>query len=229
MTVQGYTRTTVILLLVSIAIGFVSLALPWWTFIMFSEGKLISTFNLFLLGIIKIGFVKASLSYEWWSYTTFALVALGAFLGLAGYRFLAMDKKNGRKLVALEAIFTISGCLLYLGSLFFTFATAFSNFHDFWITFPPGSYGSVQIALLNAFSVRYSFDGRITVYEFLSIGFFFAVISCILSLVVLYRLTKTQASSTDYSTTIHEINTASSYGLQKETLWHKVDDCFMLT
>lgn len=186
MTAQSYDKTSTRLLLVAIIIGFVSLVLPWWTFILFVSGR-ISTFDLFLWGIIKTGFARASLSLEWWSYTTFALVALGAFLGLAGYWSLANDKKNGRKMVFLDVILTTSGYLLYLGGLLFTFANAFYGFRDYWITELP----LVYVAKLDVFLIHYSSFLNLVVFEFLSVGFFLAVVSSILSLVVLYRLRKT--------------------------------------
>jgi hypothetical protein len=186
MTVHGHDETSMRLLLVAIIIGFVSLVLPWWTFILFVSGR-ISTFDLFLLGIIKTGFARASLSLEWWSYTTFALVALGAFLGLAGYWSLTNDKKNGKKLVFLEVILTTSGYLLYLGGLLFTFTNAFYGFQDYWMTALPHI---VYVTKLNVFLIHYSKFLSLVVFEFLSTGFFLAVISSILSLVVLYRLRK---------------------------------------
>jgi hypothetical protein len=187
MTAQGHNKTSTRLLLVAIAIGFISLVLPWWTFILSVNGR-ISTFDLFLWGIIKTGFTRASLPFEWWSYTTFALVALGAFLGLAGYWSLANDKNNGKKLVFLEVILTTSGYLLYLGGLLFTFTTPFHGIQDYWMTAPPDT---VYVVKLNVFLIHYSNVLSIAAYEFLSLGFFLAVISSMLSLVVLYRLRKT--------------------------------------
>jgi hypothetical protein len=184
-------RKTMRLLLLSIVLGFLSIALPWWTFIFSRDGSLVSTFNLFLFGIVKTGFLKASLSFEWWSYATCAFVAIGACIGLIGHRLLVLGKENGRKLVAVDLAFTISGCLLYVVNLTITLAAPFTSSQDFWMTAPTQGSNLITIALLNVFGIRsLNISGAVVVLEFLSIGFVFAVTSFSLLLVTMYRLSR---------------------------------------
>jgi len=188
MTDVGYNKATVRLLIVAIVMGFTSLALPWWTLVLFVEGSLASTFNLFLWGVIKTGFLSATLPFEWWSYTTFALTAGGAISGLGGLRLLTRGKKNGRILIASEVICTLSSCLMYSIFLLYTLATLFSSYQDLWMTVPSENYGSILIARLYIFNIRHTH--AIAGFEFLNIGFFFAVAASALSMIVLYKIRK---------------------------------------
>lgn len=184
MTDVGYDRTTMILLIVAIVMGLTSLALPWWTLILFAEGSLVSSFNLFLWGVIKTGFLSATLSFEWWSYTTFALTAVGTLSGIGGLRLITRGKKNGRILIVSEVICTLSSCLMYLIALLHTFATLFSSSQDFWMT-----VSSILIARLHIFNIQHTHHG-VTAFEFLNIGFFFAVVASALSMIALYKIRK---------------------------------------
>jgi hypothetical protein len=191
MAVSSVNKRTMRLFLSAIVLGILSLALPWWTFILSIDGNLVSSFNLFLFGIAKTGFLRANLSFEWWSYVTCAFVAFGTCLGLVGYRFLALGKKNGTRLVAVDLASMIGGCLLYVVNLALTLAAPFTNYQDFWMTAPTQSFSSILIALLNVIGVRTVNTGRtVVVFEFLSIGFVFAVISFLLLLVIVYRLSR---------------------------------------
>ena len=176
-------------LIAAILMGFASLALPWWTFIFLVEGRLASTFHLFLWGVVKTGFLRARMPFEWWSYTTFALVTIGALFGLGSCRLLIRNKENARKLVALEIVFTISGCVLYLAGLVFTFATFFKNHQDLWMIVPFENQ-RFAIGIYSPFCFSFYPTLGAIMIEFLSVGFFLAVVASVLSLVALYKLRK---------------------------------------
>lgn len=175
---------------VAILTGLASLALPWWTFIFLVDGKFASTFYLFLWGVVKAGFLRAHIPFEWWSYTTFALVAIGALFGLVGYRLLRGNTGSARKLVALEMAFTIGGCILYLSSLLFTFATFFKSYQDLWMIAPLENHGPFAIGVYSAFHFSFYHMYGAAMFESLSLGFFLAVVASVLSSIALYKLRK---------------------------------------
>ena len=117
MAVSSVNKRTMRLFLSAIVLGILSLALPWWTFILLIDGNLVSSFNLFLFGVTKTGFQRADLSFEWWSYLTLAIVAFGTCLGAVCYRFLSLGKKNVTKLVIVHLASIISGGLIYVANI----------------------------------------------------------------------------------------------------------------
>jgi hypothetical protein len=192
MAVSGVNRRTMRLFLSAIILGILSLAAPWWTFIMLIDGNLVSSFNLFLFGIAKTGFLRANLSFEWWSYLTCAIIAFGTCLGLIGYRSLVLGKKNWTKLVAADIAFMISGCLIYVINLALTLAVPLTDLNEMWMTAPTQSFSSIAIALRYVVGIRMvNMGGTVVVFEFLSIGFVLAVISFVL-LIIVYRLSRVQ-------------------------------------
>jgi len=157
---------------------------------MFRDGKLTSAFSLFLFGIVKQGFYKADLPFEWWSYTTLVLVVIGAFSGSVGYKLLGRGE-NRQELIITEVAVTASGCLFYLVSLSYSLATSVNMYNSYWMT----SDRTFVLATLQALGFRFVNMLNLWVFEFLSAGFFLAVISTILSSIVLYRLRKTPSAS----------------------------------
>jgi hypothetical protein len=192
MAVSSVDKRTKRLFLSAIVLGILALALPWWTLILLIDGDLVSSFNLFLFGIVKTGFLRADLSFEWWSYLTLAIVAFGICLGLVGYRFLALGKKNATKLVAADLASMIIGCLIYVINLALTLGPPLVDVNKMWMTAPTQSHGSIGIALRNVIGLRmtYAFGGQVVVFEFLSIGFVLALISFLLLLITTYRLSR---------------------------------------
>lgn len=188
----AYGKNTLMLHIVAIAVGVFSLALPWWTLIALFNSEIVATYNLFLWGAAETGFLWTHpLPFEWFSYTTFALVAIGVILGLLGYRFLATGTKNGKLLIALEGVCTISACLFYAFSLLFTFSDPGLLYHpvnSYWTVAPSETHGGVSIALLDVFGVRSAY--AFAVLQFLSIGFFLAILASVLSSIVFLRLRK---------------------------------------
>lgn len=167
--------------------GIASLVLPWWNLIFTGEGNFNSTFSLFLWGVVKTGFYKASIPIEWWSYTTFALVAIGTLLSLGGYRLLATNKRNAKRLLILDSAFTACGVLFYLFSLRNAFANLFPRgYQDSWIINFPNNNSVLKIWSLDVFKFE---DWRYyQIYEFLSLGFILAVIALGLSIFAILML-----------------------------------------
>lgn len=174
------------LLLAATVLGFVSLALPWWTFMMFTGGRLSAYFHFFLFGFLKQGFMKADYRLEWWSYATLTLVGLGTILGTVGHRFLAKQRKNWKELVIGGILFTVSGCLVYSVSLTYVFGNTYWDINHGWIT----ADNAFLFARLNPFIIHTLniASTEIVVFEFLSIGFFAAAFSALLSIAALHIL-----------------------------------------
>jgi len=185
-----YSKKVLTLHIAAIAATLISLVLPWWTLIAFVDSEIVATYNLFLWGFKETGFLWTyPLPFEWFSYIVFAMIAIGSFLGLIGYRFLAKGKKHGKLLVALEAISTMVGFLFYLAGLFFTFADPellYRPVNSWWMIAPSGNHGPLAIARLDVFAMR-SAQG-LTIMLFLSIGFFLAVLASALSLITFFKL-----------------------------------------
>ena len=174
-----------ILLIIALVLGVISLTLPWWMLLVSINSEMVASFNLFLWGIVETGFHQTFLPFEWFSYTTLLLVAAGILLGLGGYWFRPKNGRKARLLIICEAVCTIGGCLFYLGSLLFTFA---DPIYPQWMIAPSGIHGGLFISILSVFSIRQHFNT--TVFEFLSMGSFLAIISSILTLTAVYILTK---------------------------------------
>jgi hypothetical protein len=181
MTEPDYQKSIKRLLIAALVLGFTSLTLPWWMLFALVNGEMVANFNLFLWGIVEAGFYQTWLPFEWFSYITLLIIAVGTFLGLGGYRLLTEDRQKGRLLIIGEGVCTIGGCLFYLVGLFFTFANPID---PHWMIAPSGTHGGLFIAKLNIFGTRHHFNTA--VFEFLSIGFFLAVISSLLVLTVVH-------------------------------------------
>jgi uncharacterized membrane protein len=174
----------------AVAFAVISLLLPWWSFILLEEGNLISFFHLFLLGVWKEGFMRADLSFEWWCYPAFILVAMASTLGVICY--LSLRKENGKAKILLisQSACMLGSVLLYLSGIVYTIEHTLSGFQSFWMTSPSEGHTPFSVRL---FVFNYSIQSglyEITAFWFLSIGFFIAVLSAVLSSIAVYMIAK---------------------------------------
>jgi hypothetical protein len=176
---------------VSIALGFASLTLPWWTFIIFARGTLSMEFHLFLWGVLRSG-LPTSFPIDWWSYIALALVVLSIGFSLLGYLSLGSGRSNGKKLVAISGISAIGGYVFFFINLLFEFSTLDSYVHGNWTTYP-----LFRDHPISAFNIRVShyYDLVISIFEFLSVGFWMALVSSVCLWIVLYRLHRNRKSN----------------------------------
>jgi len=180
--------------LVGTLTGFISLLCPWWSLILWIRSNLVASFNLFLWGAVKRGFQRAGLSFEWWSYPTFAIVLIGCFLGLGGYIFFKKENMIWKRMLGLQAILSFTGCFFYLSGLLFTFDaynTDPAGIVQWWIVSSKVS-GTMVIVGLQPFNMIYTQSMASVLLQFLNVGFWFALISGAIPSFVLYRLRKTK-------------------------------------
>jgi len=186
------------LLLAAMVLGLISLLVPWWNLIAFKNGQLSASFNSNLWGVMITGFLKSNFSYEWWSYTAFALVATGCFSFLLGYRSLKPSPRRTKRLTVLGSVLTIAACILYPIGLSYALPPQYSpsSFMKLWIIGTPSRY--YTIGTYKLFYLGGPSGLQLTFAEFLSAGFFLALISIVLSLIVILMLTqKTSRAATE--------------------------------
>ncbi len=180
--------------MVATVAGFLSLILPWWNLVLLIDLKPVSVFSLFLFGAFQTGFLRAGLLFEWWSYLTLAVVVCGSLAGVFAYKSLREGESRSVKLIAVQIVAMVSGCVIYVVSLALTLATHV-EMQDEWMSAGIEGFGPL---MLHTRSVVWFFihnlDHQVITIDFVSIGFFLSVVSSILSAITLYRLRR----KTDY-------------------------------
>jgi hypothetical protein len=172
------------LLLAAVILGLVSLAPPWWNLVVFRQGQLLSYFGSCLWGVVKTGFLKSDFSYEWWSYTTFALIGAACAGGLLGYKAMKTNPKTARMIVLLEMVFTVAACVFYTIFL----SSAFPKTPATWMIEGGNPPFMASLANLQLFHFNYHSELDVFIGEFLSAGFFLALASFLISLIVFIKL-----------------------------------------
>lgn len=180
------------LLIAATVTGFLSLFLPWWNLILDANGELGATFFLFLWGTAKSAFVRAKISFEWWSYTTLGITAIAVILSFLAFWFLAKKKGVARDLIALQSVVSAAGCLLYLFSLYYTFGSMFRRYADFWLTVSFGNSGPLAFGALHIFDLHFHDLSGIIVFQSMGLGFLLALSMLCLSLTSLRLLSRSR-------------------------------------
>ena len=196
------------LLLAAIILGLISLVLPWWNLIALKNGQLFAFFSSNLWGVMKTGFLKSDFSYEWWSYITLVLVAIGCFSLFFGYRSLKTNQERTKRLTVFGSVSTIAACILYSMGLSYALPPPYSpsSFMDLWIIGAPSRY--YTIGTYKLFYLGGPPGLQMTFAEFLSAGFFLAITSVALSLIVILRLNrKTSTAATKIVDSMHSQTT----------------------
>jgi hypothetical protein len=179
------------LLIAATVTGFLSLFLPWWNLILFANG-VGATFFLFLWGTAKSGFVRAEISFEWWSYTTLATIAIAVILSFLTFWFLAKKKGAARDLIALQSVVSAAGCLFYLFSLYFTFGSMFRRHEDFWLTVSFENTGPLAFGALHVLDLHFYDLSKIIVLQSVGLGILLALSMLCLSLRSLRLLSRSR-------------------------------------
>jgi hypothetical protein len=183
------------LLLASIVLSLISLILPWWNLAVFENGQLLAYFGLHLWGAVKTGFINSNFSFGWWSFATLGIVSAGCLSGLFAYSFSKTKTEYSKKALVLDFVLTLAGCIFYLANLAYEFSTFFTLSGlgmNLW------TIGTdrvrFMIGIYSFFHLSFS-SGQIVFLEFLSAGFFLAMISLVLLFVVLMKLPSAGATA----------------------------------
>lgn len=156
----------------------------------FWEGALDKEFHLFLWGVIRSG-LPTSFPIDWWSYIALVLVVLSTCFSLLGYLSLVSGKRNGKKLIAISGIGAIGGYIFYFINLLFEFSILDWYVQGHWWTYPVFRNHPISIFNIRVF---HEYGGVINIFEFLSIGFWMALVSSVCLWIVLYRLYRNHGS-----------------------------------
>jgi hypothetical protein len=145
-----------------------------------------------LWGAIETGFVRSGLPFEWWSYTTLVLVAVGCCTGLVGYRLMKTKRESAKRLVFVDLILTLGALVFYVLGLAYTFAAFFQDYTHFWMAGTTDA--RYVVGIYSLFHSNFPFTLGVAFLEFLSAGSFLSVLSSPLLAIVLRRLMKTPSA-----------------------------------